>query len=78
MFLKILCAQDFNRGSALVQASIIIPLIVLIIVGMISLGNDLCEKVETSSAEHCAAVEDIIDGGTIPPESVIRGKWYFK
>jgi len=45
---------------------------------MISLGNDLCEKVETSSAEHCAAVEDIIDGGTIPPESVIRGKWYFK
>jgi len=70
--------SDPSRGSAQVEAAMIIPLVVLLIAGMLKLGIHLSEKVETSSAGHSAAAENIIDGGALPAESILRGRWYIK
>ena len=60
------------------EAALIIPLVILLIVGMIELGMTLEERVQTSSIQHAAQAEDITDGGRFPAEIILRGKWYFK
>ncbi len=67
-----------SEGSAQVEAALIIPLVILIVVGMIKLGTLLCEKVETSSSEHAAYAQELTEGGRIPAEKILRGRWYIK
>jgi hypothetical protein len=52
--------------------------VILIIAGMIRLGWSLCEKVETSSSEHTAYARELTEGGKLPPEKILRGRWYIK
>ena len=66
------------RGSAQVEAALIIPLVILIVAGMIKIGMTLEQKVIVSSAENCAAAELLSRGGKIPTESILRGRWYIK
>ncbi len=77
-----MCLKTFSvpasRGSAEVEAALIIPLVILIIVGMVKLGIQLYEKVDLSSAEHQLYAEELANGGKIPEESVLRARWYFK
>ena len=67
-----------SRGSAEVEAALIIPLVILIIVGMVKLGVQLFEKVDASCLEHQAYAEELAGGGKIPEESVLRTRWYFR
>ena len=60
------------------EAALIIPLVILIIVGMIEIGMTLEERVQISSTEHAAQAADITDGGRFPAEAILRGKWYIK
>ena len=60
------------------EAALLIPLVILIIAGMIRLGGQLCEKVETSSAAHAAYAVELTEGGKLPPEKILRGRWYLK
>ena len=69
--------QNF-RGSAQVEAALIVPLVILIIIGMIKTSITLEEKVVASSAENCAAAELLSRGGKVPTESILRGRWYIK
>ena len=67
-----------SRGSAEVEAALILPLVILIIVGMVKLSVTLCSKVELGSLAGSEAASSIAEGGTIPAESILRGRWYFK
>ena len=67
-----------SRGSAQVEAALIIPLVILLIAGMIELGMTLEERVRISSIRNAEQAENIIDGGRFPAEAILRGKWYFK
>ena len=67
-----------SRGSAEGEAALIIPLVILIIVGMVKLGIQLYEKVDSSSAEHQIYAQELAGGGKIPEESLLRARWYFK
>ena len=69
---------SYTKGSAQVEAAIIVPLVILLIVGMLKLGLQLEEMVEISSMAHSAASADIVDGGSLPAESILRGRWYIK
>ena len=60
------------------EAALIIPLVILIIAGMIELGWKLCEKVEISSSEHTVYARELTEGGKLPPDKILRGRWYIK
>ena len=66
------------RASAQVEAALIIPLVVLITVGMVRLGTAMFGRVAESSAENCVKAASLSEGGRIPAESILRGRWYFK
>ena len=78
MVFSVIFLRPNSKGSAQVEAALIIPLVVLIIVGMIELGTLLEKKVETSSLQHASEAAVITEGGTFPAETILRGKWYFK
>ena len=65
-----------RRGSAQVEAALIIPLVILIIVGMVKLGIALYGEVLSSSAENAEAAASLATGGTIPTESILRLRWH--
>jgi len=67
-----------SRGSAQVEAALIIPLTVLIIVGMVKLSVSMYGRVTESSQAGSAAAELLSDGGLVPVESVLRGRWHIK
>ena len=60
------------------EAALIFPLVILAVVGMIKLGTELCAKVEKSSAEHVLYAQEYAEGGKLPAEKILRGKWYVK
>ena len=68
----------FLRASTQVEAALIIPLVILIIAGMIRLGTAMFERVAVSSAENCIKAAVLSEGGLLPAESILRGRWYFK
>ena len=78
MVSSVICLKLNSRGSAQVEAALIIPLVILLTAGMIGLGMTLEEKVQTSSIQHAAQAADITDGGKFPAEAILRGKWYIK
>ena len=60
------------------EAALLIPLVILIVVGMIRLGGLLCEKVEKSSSEHTAYASELTEGGKLPAEKILRVRWYIQ
>ena len=60
------------------EAALLFPLVILMIAGMIRLGGQLCEKVQKSSSEHTAYAIELTEGGKLPPEMILRGRWYIK
>ena len=67
-----------SKGSAQVEAALIIPLVILIIAGMINLCTALFGKTAESSAEGSAAASVLAEGGAVPTESILRGRWLLK
>ena len=70
--------RSSSRGSAEVEAALIIPLAVLIIVGMVRLGTELFDRTAVDSLKNSEAAEELVGGGRIPTESILRGRWYIK
>ena len=70
--------RSSRRGSAEVEAALIIPLAVLIIVGMVRLGTELFDRTAADSLKNSEAAEELVGGGRIPTESILRGRWYIK
>ena len=60
------------------EAALLIPLVILIVAGMIKLGTALCSKVEASSGEHQQYAVELTEGGKLPAERILRGRWYLK
>jgi len=66
------------RGSAEVEAALIIPLAVLVIAGMIKLGTQLFDRTVESSLKNTQAAAELVEGGKLSTESILRGRWYLK
>ena len=78
-FSRISCMPSFDsRGSAEVEAALILPLAVLIIVGMLRLSTALYDNVVASSEENSSAAAVLVEGGRLPTESILRGRWHLK
>ena len=67
-----------SRGSAQVEAAILIPLVILVVAGMIKLSTELFDKVVVSSENGCSHASALATGGVVATESILRGRWHFK
>ena len=67
-----------SRGSAEVEAALIIPLAVLVIVGMIRLSTELFGRTAADSIRNAEAAAELVEDGKLPTESILRGRWYLK
>ena len=67
-----------SRGSAQVEAALILPLVILIIVGMVKLGVRMQARVAENSAQNSLKASVLAEGGTIPTETILRGRWHIK
>ena len=67
-----------SGGSVEVEAALILPLTILVIVGMMRLSTTLYEKTAAASLENSRAAQELVEGGALPTESILRGRWYLK
>ena len=67
-----------SRGSAEVEAALIIPLAVLVIAGMIRLSTELFDRTAAESVSNAQSAAELVEGGKLPTESILRGRWYLK
>ena len=62
------------RGSATVEASMVMPIVILAVIGMLAAGISMLEKVKAVSlAKKCYYLEII--NPELSPERVLRLKW---
>lgn len=78
--LTVLIGQISNshRGSSTVEAALVIPLLILIIAGLISVGIRLEKRVEDSSSYHVYEARDVLDSKFENPEKIVRAKWVIR
>ena len=60
------------------DAVLIIPLAVLVIVGMIRLSTQLFDRTAADSTSNAESAAELVDGGKLSTESILRGRWYLK
>lgn len=72
---KTLRFGGLNRGSALVEAAMIVPLVILIIMGIVKMSITLTDNVEIASLEHKQQAVKITEATGARGEQVLRGKW---
>ena len=64
-----------KRGSVFVEAAIVIPLLILIIAGIISLSFTLTDRVKTQSEELRQKTARMMENTDLTTEDILRGKW---
>ena len=64
-----------KRGSATVEAALVIPLLILIIALIICAGIKYEKHVEESSNEHIQAADEVLVDDLTNIEDVVRGRW---
>jgi len=62
-----------KRGSTTVEAALVFPLILIVLLGIVSLGITLSNRVK-NEAEKLEIQEEIIEPG-LSSEKVLRLKW---
>lgn len=67
-----------KKGSSTVEAALLIPLLILIIVTLVNAGIKLEKRVEESSKEHVYSAEDVLKSKIDNPEKIIRARWVIK
>ena len=72
MSLEIFSAVTFNRGSATVEAAMVFPLVILIVLGVIYTGMDIYASVRSDAELHKSAASD---ERLLYPEDILRTKW---
>lgn len=70
--------SNSRKGSSTVEAALVIPLLILIIVGLISAGIRLEKRVEDSSSDHVYEARDILGSKLDNPEKIVRAKWVIR
>jgi hypothetical protein len=63
-----------SAGSATVEASLVFPLIILTVIGMLSIGVRMFERVREVSRQNRLYAEEIIIP-VFPAETALRLKW---
>ena len=68
----------FRRGSAQVEAAMIVPLLILIIAMIIRVGIGQTDSVQVNADRHREQAAGICAGKACSPENLLRGKWMLK
>ena len=66
-----------KRGSANVEAAMILPVLILIIAGMISCSFTLMGRVKDASDSDLEKHEKFMTNMLFTTEDLLRGKWAF-
>lgn len=64
-----------KRGSASIEASLVIPLLILIIAGLIKIGTVFEKRVIDESLRCRAEGAQISEDSLTNTEDIIRGRW---
>ena len=70
--------MDPREGSTAVEAAFVFPLIILITAAFITAGSQIYSRVRSSADEHYEKARDILAGGGIEAEEVMRIRRYFR
>lgn len=76
MYLAIFLKRIFDRrGSAVVEAALVFPLVVLIIAGVIGLSLQILDETKTDALRHREEAREALDPCIISTENIMRGVW---
>ena len=71
-------AADSKKGSAIVEAAMVLPVVILIIAAIIDCGLQLYSNVKISSENHIAEADADIEGKELDVPDILRTGWVFK
>ena len=63
------------EGSAVVEAALVFPLVVLIIAGVISLSLGVMEETKEDALRHRTEAREALDPRILSTENIMRGVW---
>ena len=63
------------EGSAVVEAALVFPLVVLIIAGVISLSLGVMEETKEDALHHRTEAREALDPRILSTENIMRGVW---
>ena len=63
------------EGSAIVEAALVFPLVVLIIAGIISLSLGVMEETKADALRHRTEAREALDPRILSTENIMRGVW---
>ncbi len=63
------------EGSAVVEAALVFPLVVLLIAGTIGLSLRVLDETKADAQRHRAAAQEDLDARILTTENVMRGVW---
>ena len=63
------------EGSAVVEAALVFPLVVLIIAGVIGLSLDVMEETRADALRHRTEARAALDPRILSTENIMRGVW---
>ena len=64
-----------RRGSTVVEAALVFPLVVLIIAGVIGLSLQILEETKTDALRHREEAREALDPRILSTENIMRGVW---
>ena len=63
------------NGSAIVEAALVFPLVVMIIAGVISLSLGVMEETRTDALRHREEAREALGPRILSTENIMRGVW---
>ena len=63
------------RGSAVVEAALVFPLVVLLIAGLTGLSLQVLEETKTDALRHREEAREALDPRILSTENIMRGVW---
>ena len=64
-----------EQGSAVIEAALVFPLVVLLLAGLIALSLHIMEDTQADAAVHREAASASLDDHLLCTENVLRGVW---
>ena len=71
-------AADSKKGSAIVEAAMVLPVVILIIAAIIDCGLKLYSDVKLGSETHIAEADADIEGKELDVPDIFRTGWVFR
>lgn len=63
------------EGSAVVEAALVFPLVVLLIAGLTGLSLQVLEETKTDALRHREEAREQLDPRILSTENILRGVW---